>query len=404
MYRLFLIALYIPMLSFGITLKEAEKSALENSHKIKYFESKNQFFNLKMSQLTTSLAPKLNLKYSKGRQITPEKNNINNSIIEFRENFTNPFSFLAQKEQLSIQQEMISLEKNHERFKIHHELRLAYFRVKLLEEQILKSNQHLEAIKKIAAISERKYTQGQIQILDKDRSLIEKSRQNQVIDSLHEAYCGQMEVLSILTGHKYSTNKLSTSLPEKFDLSFLPHAFEHTFLAKKSAIEAKKNDIDLSSERSKYLPHLYLTYQRSYFDGIKTDEHCQIGLIWDLPPEAYLASKAIDMKIISASFNHQEAQKRAQINYTELKVKLKSLLKKISAQKKITAAHKKIAKETLKQYHRGLISLKGHYEDFRLLIGEENILLQQRFEAIQLLAQLSLLMEDDSIFYKGIKL
>ena len=157
---------------FALSLKEAEEGASANDAKIRSFQDSQKAFDARKNASVAGLFPKFSLGLSRTFQI-PRKI-INQSEMELRATFQNPFWHFAQQDSIIADKKLLDLEENAYRHDILLNVRTSYFKIKLLELQIAQAKKHHTTLYDVFRSIENKYKQGRIQILDKDRSQVQE--------------------------------------------------------------------------------------------------------------------------------------------------------------------------------------------------------------------------------------
>jgi len=298
---------------------------------------------------------------------------------------------------------LVALNLANHKHKILHQIRLDYFKAKLFQEQIEQAKRYLKTVEKVALISEKKYLQGLIQVSAKNRTMLAKIKQHQSINSLRELYKGQLSLLAINTEKKdLQPGSLVTPLPRHVNVSFLPSTFQNSFLAKRLEIKNEEIENNRSLDRSKLFPDIYLAYQNNL--GSELGSRYLVGVSWNLSSERYFNHRSFGFEKRSNFQNLKSEARFGNLKYNSLLSQIRSNSTKLTSQEEMTNIYKKVSSDSLKQYHKGILPLKDYYEDFTLLIAAESALLQLRFDTVELIANLSLLVEDDALFYKGLML
>ncbi len=403
-YR-YCLLLAISPCAYSITLQQAQEAALASNAKLKSADSLYEAAEKEKQANRAALFPKLSVQYEKVKNQGSDSTSAQqNSMVEVRADIKNPFSHHALQGAQDLEQKDIQLSKEEQRNQILHKTRLAYFKVGLIDLQLNYAKNTLQSRKKELDIVKRKSEGNLLSSNDKERVEREFNKQKQKIDILELKVAAQYEVIEQYIQYKVDRNTLETPFPTTFTLPDLPPQQRGVPIsAKKIEVEREKGQNLLYQERMKWTPDFFGSYQKGRREGELDTEAFLLGFTWNVSAAPYFKQRAISFRIQSAEFLYaQEVQDQKDL-VTKAFQELKETLATLKSQKDIISSSEKIVKESLRQHDLGGIPLRTYQEDFETWTHDSERELELRYQAVEKLAELSLLTEDEHLFYKGLK-
>lgn len=405
MKRLVLFAL-LTHPAYGLSLVDAETRVFNGDRKLRGFSESQSGLDAKMTGVNVSLLPTLNLEYAKGKTIDP-KSNTGSTTWTARMDLTNPLQFMASRDGVTVEKKARDVEEETYRHSVLFKVRTAYFQTKLLELQLAQAERNLKTAEKVEAVSNQQFALGIKHSIDKDRSKLEADTRRLETRKAASDLASQKEVLRMtLRLEKDEPLVLDTALPERFHPVGTKIEIARTGNAKRLAVDVERTENLLAQENASLLPTLSLNYTQRKDEGDPTIRNKSYGasLTWNVGAGRYYGREAATANLSSNRNLLEHATYTDALDVTKTATDLATLLEQLDSQRAIVSQRARISEDSRKKYEQGIIALNEYYDDVRVLLVEENSLLTNRFQAVQLLATLAQVLEDEKLFYQGMGL
>lgn len=400
----FLVTFLLSTTLNAMTLQEAEQAAVMASGLIASFPMARAANDHNSDAVAAGLLPKLNLQYSKGRSEVRDAGSpspFTNWSGELRATLPNPWTYRADRDGVELERALLELDQSDAEHALLYTTRRLYFKVKLGELEVEQANRYLKTFQSVTRIAEIKYREGRIHMQDRDRAEVAELKQNKAIADLEAQLNNDRGVLAIHLAARHPVMDFATQLPARFDTSYLPVEWTKDRATERALVQAQQENTRLDQGRAGYLPEFFVAAARSK-DNVAEQTSYSVGLSWTLSPQNYFKNRGLEASWHAAESRAVGTGTDARAAYSDLLAQLRKTEASIVAQAGLLKTQTRISDASLEQYNRGYLTLSQFYDDLRLTLDEEAALLKLRFDAVDLLAQISQKVGDRSVFYKAL--
>ena len=242
---------------------------------------------------------------------------------------------------------------------------------------------------------------------DIDERLLQAHEDGRValLDRLRTDYDLKQSLLALRLKKPEHSETLNTPLPALFKKFTAAGSPKDNSAVQRQRVEFEKKQSSLQSANSEFLPNFYLAVQKNdVIDPVTETRFVAYvgGLTWKLSTGSYYERKAAISEIAATQSLMDYEKQNAQIDLTTMIGDLNSIIAELKNQEAIVKSLSGILNQSLAQYEAGSISLTSYYDDFRTLSSAEDMLLNNRFKAVDLYAKLAQFLEEDAVFYNGL--